>query len=134
MEKKFQKVFVAGTFDHFHIGHQFFLWSAHGLAEEMVVVVARDKTVSHVKNISPTFPEEDRLARLVQENFSNTSIRLGREDRNFLATLEEENPDALFLGFDQRFEVPDHPLFENIEVLRAEPYFPEFFKSSKFRT
>ena len=99
----------------------------------MVVVVARDETVMHIKNINPTFSEKVRMERIKSENFPNTVIRLGRKDRNFLVTLEEENPDVLYLGFDQKFVVPESPLFERIEVLRAGSFFPEFFKSSRFR-
>jgi FAD synthetase len=136
-KKKFKKIFVAGTFDHFHMGHQYFLWSASSLAEEMVVVIARDETVLRIKDLAPTFSELERLSRVEREIFPNAQIRLGRSDRDFLKTLEEENPDVLFLGFDQRFVLNDEQqeeFFKKRVILRAEPYFPEFFKSSKFRS
>ncbi len=130
---KIPKLLVAGTFDQFHIGHQYFLWTAQNLAENMTIIIARDTTVLRVKEKHPKNPEQSRLERIEKELLPDTKIRLGRADGNFWETIREESPTAIFLGYDQHFDETAHQeLFPEIEILRALPYFPEFFKSSKF--
>ncbi len=127
------KLFLAGTFDNFHIGHQFFLWSGRCLCETMTIVVARDKTVELKKGRLPINSEKSRIARIQKENISFASVRLGRADGDFIQTLREESPDILYLGYDQIFdETIIEDIFPTLHVIRAKPYFPEFFKSSKF--
>ncbi len=130
---KFNKLFVAGAFDSFHMGHQFFLWKASSMCKELVVVVARDETIKRIKNKTPKYSEEKRLQRIKEENLFNAKIRLGREDANFVVTLKEENPDVLLLGYDQKFdEKKGRESFPNLIILRADSFAPDFFKSSKF--
>ena len=63
---KFNKLFVAGAFDSFHMGHQFFLWKASSMCKELVVVVARDETIKRIKNktltviMIPVYEEKKR--------------------------------------------------------------------------
>lgn len=129
-----KKLFLAGTFDPLHIGHQWLLWNATQLAKEMVVIIATDKMVRKIRGREPFFPEKERLARLQQENLPHTKIRLGREDGDFLQTLNEESPDILLLGFDQNADIElIQRQFPRLEIRRAQKYFPEFFKSSHFR-
>ncbi len=128
------KIFVAGTFDPLHIGHQWLLWHAAKMTDKLVIIVATDVMVRQVRNRDPFFPEQERMKRLNQEMLPNTIIRLGREDGDFLQTLREESPDMLLLGFDQvANEELIQSTFPELEICRAEKYFPEFFKSSHFR-
>ena len=128
------RIFIAGTFDPLHIGHQWVLWNATKEGTETVVIVATDRMVRQIRGRDSSFTEQERLKRLEQETFPNTKIRLGREDGNFLQTLREENPDILLLGFDQHAdEEMIQSEFPHLEIRRAGKYFPEFFKSSKFR-
>jgi len=128
------KIFIAGTFDPLHIGHQWLLWYAVELADAVVVVVATDKMVNKIRGRDSFASEVKRIERLEQERLPHTKIRLGREDGNFLQTLEEEVPDVLLLGFDQYAEEEViQERFPKLEIRRAQKYFPEFFKSSHFR-
>lgn len=128
------KIFLAGTFDPLHLGHQWLLWNTTKLADKVVVIVATDKMVRKIRGRSAFFPETERLARLQQEHLPNTKIRLGRKDGDFLQTLQEESPDILLLGFDQKAdEILIQKKFPDLEVYRAPKYYPEFFKSSYFR-
>ncbi len=130
---KHKKLLVAGTFDHFHIGHQHFLWTAKSVTEQMTIIIARDTTVSRLKEKPAKNNELHRLERIQKENIPDTTARLGRTDGNFWETIKEESPSAIFLGYDQHFDEDSHrKLFPEIEILRALPYFPEFFKSSRF--
>jgi FAD synthetase len=128
------KLFLAGTFDPLHIGHQWLLWSATKMADEIIVIVATDTMVRKIRGREPFSPETKRLDRLQQENLPHTKIRLGREDGNFLQILREENPDILLLGFDQNANIElIQAEFPCLKIQRAKNYFPEFFKSSYFR-
>ena len=128
MIKKYKKIFIAGTFDGLHVGHQYLLWQGSNMSDELVVIVARDRTVKKIKKRYPVYNEEDRLKAVKAQNFPNAQIRLGRSDGNFHKTIQEESPDLLLLGYDQRFDAR----VGNIQTLRLKAYFPEFFKSSKF--
>jgi len=133
--KSRKKVFVAGTFDNFHVGHQFFLWSALSCGSEIAVIVARDETVARLKGRGARNNEDVRKERLAREfgSCENVKVRLGNLKGDFMKTLAEETPDILFLGFDQIFdERKCLEVFPDLKIVRAKKYFPEIFKSSKF--
>jgi len=131
--KHFEKLFVAGTFDHFHAGHQFFLWSAHKMCDEMVIIIARDSTVKRIKGKNPLYTEEERFHRVKAENIPKAIVRLGREDGDFFHTLREEMPNGLLLGYDQLLdEEAVRKRFPLLEIMRAKAYKSNYFKSSKF--
>ncbi len=133
--KKFNKVFVAGTWDFLHIGHQYLLWTAANSAKNLVVIVARDKNVLRIKGKNPHFSEKERMNRISREFLPNAKVKLGGENlEDFFQTLKNEKPDALFLGYDQQLPFPAKFLKDlGIEVVRVDAYHPEFFKSSYFR-
>ena len=131
--KQYKKVFVAGVFDNFHIGHQYFLWTTSVLAKDMVIIVARDKTVQIIKGQKPKNNEKKRLYRIKQEKIKNARIRLGRLDGKFLETVKQEAPDILVLGYDQKInEKKFLHYFPNLVIQRGNPFYPQYFKSSLF--
>lgn len=131
--KQYKKVFVAGVFDNFHIGHQYLLWTASQIAEQMVIVVARDTTVEKIKGRASKNNEIKRLDRIKEEGIPNSFIRLGRSDGQFWKTLEEENPDVLCLGYDQNLNEQDaSQRFPHLVIHRCRQFFPQYFKSSKY--
>jgi cytidyltransferase-like protein len=133
--KKFKKAFVGGTFDMFHVGHQFFLMQALCIAEKLVIIVARDQTVLQIKGHIPHFHELHRLQRIKDEKMSRVSVRLGRKDGDFLQTLREETPDLLMIGYDQKIDTElFSKKFPNITIITAQEYYPKIFKSSRFIT
>ncbi len=130
-----KRVLCAGTFDHFHLGHQFYLWTALTPDSQLTIIVARDATVKRLKGFLPDQGETERLARLEAE-FKGfpVRVRLGRADQDFLKTVQEENPDIIRLGYDQRIsETFLKNAFPKIDIERAEAFAPEFFKSRYFR-
>ncbi len=130
-----KKVFVAGTFDNFHTGHQFFLWSAREVGDLLVIIIARDKNVKRIKKKVPRNNELQRKLRVEQEFLDDdlVEVRLGNLNNNFLKTIAEEKPKILFLGFDQFFDEKEClKKFPKLEIKRAKEYFPMIFKSSKF--
>ena len=130
------KILTAGTFDYFHIGHQYYLYMALAKAQQMTIIVARDKTVARVKGSFPQNDETARLAKVEQEfqDFQRVKVRLGREDGDFLKTLKEENPDILWLGYDQKFRAEKGAIPPHIKIKKGVPYQPNFFKSSRFKS
>lgn len=129
------KTLIAGTFDNFHVGHQWFIWQAFKQSETLCIIVARDATVQCIKGNSPKKSETKRLQRLSTEvHFEpNIKVRLGRADADFWQTLREENPDLIILGYDQHVKEADilkH--FPQIKIQRCREYHPHIFKSSKF--
>ncbi len=67
---KHQKILLAGTFDNFHVGHQYLIWNATNTAEEIIIIIARDDNVLKFKKSLPKKHEDRRLARVEQEFFS----------------------------------------------------------------
>ncbi len=121
-------VLAFGTFDKFHVGHQWFLQEAKKYGDRLVVVVARDHNVQLVKGRLPKYNEQDRLAT-VQGFSAVAEARLGLEDYSKKDTIiATVNPDIICLGYDQA------PNFKasaaNISVIRLPAYHPEKYKSS----
>ena len=56
-----KKIMVFGTFDVLHKGHINFFKQAKKHGDHLLVVVARDKTVSLIKGIKPHYDEKERL-------------------------------------------------------------------------
>lgn len=136
---KGKKILSAGTFDHFHIGHQYFLWQAiQNQAKDLTIIIARDITVQKIKgNNNPQNTEKKRLNRLLLEfkNQNNVKVQLGHQDFNVIKTIEIHTPDILYLGYDQKINTQKiQKTFPKLQIVRGESYHPQYFKSSKFKT
>ena len=122
-----KKGMVFGVFDGLHEGHQYFLKKAAEMCEKLVVVVARDKAAHTLKGHAPKRTEQKRLAAIQLFNPQWTAF-LGDTEAGEWKILKMENPDRVFLGYDQKemrgelkkLEIP----FESIEA-----HEPERFKS-----
>ncbi len=131
---------IAGTFDNFHVGHQWLIAQALDASDngEIVIIVARDKTVERIKGRIPRNNELSRLEMIqrfvsFEPEKSNIEVRLGRADADFMKTMEEELSDILLLGYDQKVDpVLFEVRFPRLIVRRSVAYKPEIFKSSKF--
>ncbi len=91
---------ASGVFDIIHLGHVHYLEEARKLGDELVVVVATDKTVRRMKH-EPITPGNMRV-QLVNSLKPVDKAVLGHEDDIF-RTVEELKPDIIALGFDQKF-------------------------------
>ncbi len=92
---------ASGVFDIIHLGHIHYLEEARKLGDELVVVVATDRTVRKMKH-EPVTPGVMRV-QLVNSLKSVDKAVLGHEDDIF-KTVEELKPDIIALGFDQKFD------------------------------
>ncbi len=124
------KVLLFGTFDHFHPGHQFVLDEA-AKRGEVFVVIARDRNVERIKNLTPSHNEELRM-QAVQKALPTATVVLG-DATDFLAPVRAIQPDLILLGYDQRMPpgVSEDQLGVTIERLPG--FEPDRHKSSILR-
>ena len=100
--KKKKTVLASGVFDLLHLGHVRFLEEAKkagGPNAELLVIVARDKTVQERKGRKPVVPESQRCALVASLKIVDKAI-LGYEDFNMGEVIGKINPDVIALGYD----------------------------------
>jgi len=95
------RVMASGVFDILHTGHIHYLSEARKLGDELVVVVATDRTVRKRKH-EPITPENMRL-ELVRSLKPVGRAVLGKEGDMF-KVVSEIAPDIIALGYDQMFD------------------------------
>ena len=125
------KVLVFGTFDVLHPGHRFVL-NAAAARGVVHIVVARDSTVQRIKGHEPKQTELERC-QAIQNEYPEAVVLLGDES-NYLAPVQQVQPDLILLGYDQQFppHVQESDLSAPIERLDA--YMPDKYKSSVINT
>ena len=96
------RVMASGVFDLLHSGHLHFLEEARKLGDELVVVVATDKTVREKKH-EPITNEEMRLKMVAALRPVDLAV-LGKEGDMF-EIVAELKPDIIALGFDQLHDI-----------------------------
>ena len=92
------RVMASGVFDLLHSGHLHFLEEARKLGDELVVVVATDKTVRERKH-EPITGQDMRLKMVAALRPVDLAV-LGHEGDMF-EIVAELKPDIIALGFDQ---------------------------------
>jgi FAD synthetase len=95
------RVMATGVFDIIHLGHLYFLKEAKKLGDELVVVVATDKTARKMKHVPIT--SQDMRVSLVNELKPVDKAVLGQEE-DMYKVVEELNPDIIALGYDQKHD------------------------------
>ncbi|MFA6952305.1 MAG: adenylyltransferase/cytidyltransferase family protein [Candidatus Methanomethylophilaceae archaeon] len=116
------RVMASGVFDLIHPGHISYLEQAKKYGDELIVVVACDKTVREKKH-EPITPEDMR-AKIVGSLKPVDKAIVGNQGDIF-ETVKRIRPDVIVLGFDQKFD--EQQLSEelakrglgNIKVVRA---------------
>lgn len=125
---------VFGTFDVLHPGHIDMFRQARKFGSYLIVVVGRDETVKKFKEYTPKNSFECRLHE-VEKNPLVDKARAGYID-DYLRVLEEEKPDMICLGYDQKHvaENLEKKIAErglSIPITRLKAFKPDKFKSSK---
>ncbi len=131
-EKK-KLVMIFGTFDYLHAGHENLFKQAKELGDEIIAVVARDKTVRNIKNEDPENNEKTRLQTLKDTGWANLVILGNAKDKT--KVIKDYRPDIIALGYDQfaftyRLEKLLMELKLDAKIIRLNPYHPEIYKSS----
>ena len=129
MELVTGRVMIFGTFDVFHPGHRHFIEQALEEGQELIIVVARDKTVMRFKQRLKN-AETERL-RVVQEAYPGVKVLLGHPE-NPMKVVEDYRPEIVCLGYDQvGFSQQLVKEFPHIKIKRLKALSPEKYKSSK---
>ena len=92
------RVMAQGVFDILHLGHVHYLQKAKALGDELVVVIASDKTVRERKH-EPVTPQEMRR-EMVMALRCVDGVVIGSEGDPY-DTVERLHPDIIALGHDQ---------------------------------
>jgi len=92
------RVMATGVFDLLHPGHVYFLTEARKLGDELVVVVARDKTARRLKH-EPYVPEHIR--REMVEALKPVDRAILGSTTDIYETVVHERPNIIALGFNQ---------------------------------
>jgi len=129
-------VMVFGTFDYLHAGHENLFIQSRKLGDEILAIIARDKTVRTIKGFTPDHNEKERLENLKATGWADKVILGDSKDR--LKALKIYRPDVIALGYDQfAFTFNLKKLLLDIkldaEIVRLKPYRPDIYKSSLLR-
>ncbi len=103
-KRKPKIVLASGVVDLLHLGHVRFLEEAKkagGRNAELLVIVARDKTVEKTKGRKPIMPESQRQALVESLKVVDEAV-LGLEDFDIGDVIDKVRPDIIALGYDQR--------------------------------
>ena len=92
-------VMVFGAFDILHEGHLHYFSQAKQFGEKLVVVVARDETIKHIKKRVPYTSENDRVKELNRCDLVDIVVLGNIEDK--YQVIIDKNPDVLVFGYDQ---------------------------------
>jgi cytidyltransferase-like protein len=117
-----------GVFDSLHEGHRRFLAQALSRCDELVVVVAHPDAVLSLKKRAPVQSLEERLQALAALDARLRAVP-GDATLSSWSALKSENPDIVFLGYDQ------HALKDALESMQVpcetlDAYEPHKYKSS----
>jgi FAD synthetase len=97
-------VLASGVFDLLHLGHVKFLEEAKragGKNTKLVVIIARDNTVEHIKGKKPIIPENQRKTLVESLKVVDTAI-LGTETLDINQVVTKIKPNIIALGYDQK--------------------------------
>ncbi|MDP2736602.1 MAG: adenylyltransferase/cytidyltransferase family protein [bacterium] len=121
-------VMAFGTFDLLHAGHINFLKQAKRRGD-LIVVIARDKTVGQVKHKMPRHNEIERLRAVRGLKLARTVVQGSLTDK--FAALKKYKPDLIALGYDQtHFTAELKKKFKHIKIIRLKAFQPEKYKTS----
>jgi FAD synthetase len=128
------KILVFGTFDLLHPGHLNFFQQAKSLGDELTVVVGTDLNVEKIKGSKPQHNQNYRVKNIIEAGIADKVI-LAPENYDYISLLQEEKPNIIALGYDQKpadnelaLELKENHL--EIKVVRLKPFQPHKYKTS----
>ena len=133
MQQEEITVMTFGTFDFFHAGHESYLKQAKQLGTNLIVIIARDKTVKQIKGNYPSQKEKERLKEIKKRNIADKIILGDHKDK--YKVIKKYKPEIIALGYDQfaftqqlKKIIINNNL--NTKIIRLNPHKPEIYKSS----
>lgn len=129
-------VMVFGTFDYLHAGHENLFQQARELGDEIITIIARDKTVKTIKGNLPDHNEKTRAQNLKDTGWSDIVILGNNKEKT--KVVRDYRPDVIALGYDQfaftyRLEKFLMDIKLDAKIVRLKPYNPDIYKSSIVR-
>jgi len=128
-------VLAFGSFDLLHQGHRDFFRQAKALGDQLIVVVATDRTIREEKQRQPRQLQAERVAT-VQDAAEVDHVLLGDDEPTSYQRLSKTDFDVLALGYDQRPDDVDVRRLlvsvgkADVTIVRLKPFEPDRFKSS----
>lgn len=107
-----KKVMVFGVFDGVHEGHRHFLKEAKVFGDHLIVVVAQNHIVEHLKGRAPQLDVAERFRHLEAEDGVDEVV-IGDEELSAYEVVKKYRPDIIALGYDQKLLKED--LEKNLE-------------------
>ena len=123
-----------GSFDILHEGHKHYLKEAKSYGDYLIAVVARDENILKFKGRKPKHDENYRLGEVKKLGFVDEAVLGDKED--VFEVLEKFKPDIICLGYDQKSGNLEEELKKRglkADIVRAKPFEPEIYKSSKLK-
>lgn len=100
MKSKIKKVMAFGVFDGIHEGHRTILKQAKSLGDYLIVAVAQDHIVQHLKGYLPGVSMEERIEHLMREDGVDKVVA-GDAELGAWKVVAKEKPDVVAIGADQ---------------------------------
>ena len=94
------EVMVFGVFDGIHEGHRAMLKEAKSFGDELIVVVAQDHIVEHLKGHLPQINMIERFEHLKSED-GVSQVVIGDAHLGTWGVIKKYEPDVVALGYDQ---------------------------------
>lgn len=131
--KNHTRVMVFGTFDYLHAGHENLFKQARELGDEIITVIARDRTVRQIKGAASDHNEQERRKNLEGTGWSTLVVLGNQKDKT--KVIRDFKPDVIALGYDQfaftyRLEKFLMDIRLDARIVRLKPYHPDMYKSS----
>ena len=131
-------VFVFGTFDGLHPGHDAFLAQAKACGDELVVSVAQDEIVEKLKHRAPDKTLTERLTALEEHPLVARAVP-GDSKIGTYQCFQAVKPDIVAFGYDQDELAKDFHRFQQTTgdetpTVVLKPYQAEIYKTSLLRT
>jgi cytidyltransferase-like protein len=126
--KKYPIGMVYGVFDGFHEGHRHFLREAMKHCHRLIVVVAHPDMVKLLKDRTPYYALDERLAA-IRAFHPTAEVIIGDCATGQWTALKHYQPDIVLLGYDQnRLGTELKKIGVRSRIITA--HFPTKFKSS----
>jgi FAD synthetase len=135
-DKKAKTVMIFGTFDILHAGHENLFQQTRELADQVIVVLARDNTIKKLKGEHPVHSERERLKNLKEKEYADKVV-LG-EHKDKYKIIKKLRPEIIALGYDQfafTYRLSKLMIDEKLatKIVRLKPYKPLIYKSRILR-